>query len=74
MGTGGLQLLDDFGDGFFLLSISNTSTDILEDVSFLSDHLQSFQGPNGKEVRGEECDIGIVIGTSPMVSPPEEGI
>ena len=73
-GTSGFQVLHYFCYGFFWLSVSGAFSDIPKDVPFFPNDFQSFQRMHRKESWGEQGDVRIVIGSSPMVRSSGQGI
>ena len=73
-GTSSFQVLHYFCYSFFRFSISGALSDVSEDVLFLPDDFQAFQRTYCEESQGEQGDVGIVIGTGPMVRSSGQGI
>ena len=73
-GTSGFQVLHYFCYGLFRFSVSGAFLDILEDVPFFPDNFQPFQCSYREESRGEQGDVRIVIGPSPMVRSSGQGV
>jgi hypothetical protein len=65
------ELLCSFGDWLFHW-VFDALVDITEDDQFRTGKLQAFQRADCKELQGQQCDIGVIICTGPMVSPPVE--
>ena len=73
-GTSSFQALHYLCYSLFWLSVSGALSDVSEDVLFLPDDFQAFQRTYRKESRGEQGDVGIVIGAGPMVRSSGQGI
>ena len=73
-GMSSLQVLHYFCYSLFWFSISGALLDVSEDVLFLPDDFQAFQRTYREESRSEQGDVGIVIGTGPMVCSSGQGI
>ena len=74
LGTSSLQVLHYFCYSLFRFSISGALSGVSEDVPFLPDDFQAFQRTYREESQGEQDDVGIVIGTGPMVHSSGQGI
>ena len=73
-GTSGFQVIHYLCYSLFWFSISGALSDVSEDVPFFPDDFQAFQRTYRKESRGEQGDVRIIIGPSPMVCSSGQGI
>ena len=73
-GMSGFQVLHYLCYSLFRFSVSGALSDISEDVPFFPDDFQAFQHTYREESRGEQGDVGIIIGPGPMVRSSGQGI
>ena len=48
--------------------------DVSKDALCFSNKFHSMESAGSEEGKGEECDVGVVIGTSSMVGSSRQGI
>ena len=68
-----MKFLDCFSD-WLLLWVSAVFANVLEDIHLQTNNLKAFQGLDGKELGGEEGNIGVVTFTGAMVGSAQECI
>ena len=68
-----MKFLDCFSD-WLLLWVSAAFANVLEDIQLRTNNLKAFQGLDGKELGGEEGNIGVVTFTGAMVGSAQECI